>query len=723
MRHIALYFGIAAALVASCSIHEKDLQIPAQDDVVFYATFEQPAAQETKVYANEDLLLRWTAGDRVSIFNKITYNQQYRFIGETGDYEGGFNKVDDPEFMTGQAIPHVISVYPFQRQTRVSEEEVITVTLPAEQSYAQNSFGLGDNTMVSVSSGNLLQYKTVGGFLVISLYGEGMSVNSISLKGNNGERIAGEATVTMPLDGTPTAVMADNATTEITLTCASPIILGATAEEATQFWFVVPPVTFSKGFTVTVNKNTAGAIEKSTSKSITVERNVLSRMSPFEVEGRIVLSENSFDVPGNGDDIIIDISAPTMPTIGETPSWITYSSGTYSNGSVRFVFHIAKNNSSEPRSATVTVSAKGAPDESFVISQEGSSIVERTDWSVRYVAREDWVNDDGSVDKIEHFKFSYKGNAYYIVRMIHPEDLISVYADDLSAFFTYEAEKLLADAQADGVNFWQYTDEVFDSNITDIYFNRMRSGTWMAFLIELDRSGTVTGNYAKTTFTLQQEVASEAFSKWLGTWRASNGQMGYDLTISSIDNNFIYRIDGWECGSAVSFQMNMEYLEGEFWAPDGNLYITSQYLGTYDDADFGYGTVDELFMGNILESGQLTVITDEGIDIAVMVPQSSDKATLKGADVTIETNSSTYNTTFHSVQYYMWAHSNGNWYPYNSNVAKLPLTMTKLASTRAADSSLAKERTVTKGSIHHGQPKAGRGSRNSIAKKKHLASL
>ena len=169
MKRFALYIGLAAVIVASCSTKENDFVAPEQEDEVFYASFEKPTEDHTRVYANEDLLLRWTTDDRVSIFNKITYNQEYRFIGQTGDYEGGFNKVDNPEFMTGSEIPHVISVYPFQRQTRVSEKEVITVSLPAEQSYAQNSFGLGDNTMVSVSSGNLLQYKSVGGFLVINL--------------------------------------------------------------------------------------------------------------------------------------------------------------------------------------------------------------------------------------------------------------------------------------------------------------------------------------------------------------------------------------------------------------------------------------------------------------------------------------------------------------------------------------------------------------------------
>ena len=163
---------MTALLLASCSIQEKDFQTPIQDDVVFYASFEQPGEDGTKVYATENLLLRWTADDRVSIFNKNTYNQQYQFIGETGDYEGGFNKVGDPEFITGDAIPHIVSVYPYQRLTRVSEDEVVTVSLPSEQSYALDSFGLGANTMVSVSSGNLLKYRNVGGYLMFKLYGE-----------------------------------------------------------------------------------------------------------------------------------------------------------------------------------------------------------------------------------------------------------------------------------------------------------------------------------------------------------------------------------------------------------------------------------------------------------------------------------------------------------------------------------------------------------------------
>lgn len=283
MKHLALYLGIAASLVASCSIQDEIIETQGQDEVKFYASFEQPGDDGTKVYANENLLLRWNADDRVSIFNRVTYNQQYLFAGETGDNAGEFQIVNGDVFVTGNSISHVVSVYPYQKSTVITEDEVLTVTLPAEQTYAENTFGLGANTMVSVSSDNLLQYKNVGGYLMLKLYGEGVSVSSIVLKGNNGEKLAGKASITMPLGGVPTVVMKDDATTEIILSCETPVQLGATAEESTQFWFVVPPMTFSRGFSITVNCSD-GVFSKTTDKASVIERNKLSKMAPIEID-------------------------------------------------------------------------------------------------------------------------------------------------------------------------------------------------------------------------------------------------------------------------------------------------------------------------------------------------------------------------------------------------------------------------------------------------------
>ncbi len=254
--------------------------------MIFYATFEQPGEDNTKVHANENLYLRWNADDRVSIFNKNTYNQQYQFTGKTGANAGSFKKLDsEDEFITGNAINHVVSVYPYQESAVISErDEALSLTLPEIQHYSENTFGLGANTMVSVSTDNVLQYKNVGGYLKLSLYGEGVTVSLISLRGNNCETLAGKATVTMPLDGEPSIVLNDFVRSEILLVCDTPVALGATAEESKDFWFVVPPVTFSQGFTISVVETTGGTFKKSTTKSITIERSMVSKMAVMEVE-------------------------------------------------------------------------------------------------------------------------------------------------------------------------------------------------------------------------------------------------------------------------------------------------------------------------------------------------------------------------------------------------------------------------------------------------------
>ena len=285
MRRIAFYLGIAAALVASCNVQEKELEENMKlGKARFFASFEQPAVEEgTKVYVNEDLHLRWTADDRISLFNKSTVNKEFVFTGETGAESGEFREVDNGSSATGAAIPYVVAVYPYQSSVSISNSG-LSLTLPAEQAFAEKSFGLGANTMVSLGADDNLQFKNMGGYLRVSLYG-GVSVNSITLKGNNGEKIAGKANVSMSADGSATLAMAEDASTEITLTCANPVAVGATVEESVDFWFVVPPVTFSKGFTVTVNYD-GGSAEKSTDKSVTIKRNYLSKMAPFDVNAK-----------------------------------------------------------------------------------------------------------------------------------------------------------------------------------------------------------------------------------------------------------------------------------------------------------------------------------------------------------------------------------------------------------------------------------------------------
>ena len=75
----SILFALATVLLTHCSTKEMDIQTPVRDDVVFYASFEQPAAEETRVYANKDLLLRWTV-DYSNAFGATIISNEAAYI-------------------------------------------------------------------------------------------------------------------------------------------------------------------------------------------------------------------------------------------------------------------------------------------------------------------------------------------------------------------------------------------------------------------------------------------------------------------------------------------------------------------------------------------------------------------------------------------------------------------------------------------------------------------
>ena len=324
MKRIVLYIGLAAAMMAACDPKKDEILPPVTDYTSFKASLEQPT--ETRVYADKNLHLHWSAEDRVSIFGGTTRNQLFQFTGKTGDDAGVFNKVVTEDAGTANPIPHAVSVYPYRKNTAISSGEVLTVNLPAVQPYVPDTFAPEANTMVAVSKDNNLLYKNVGGFLVFQLYGYEASVASITLKGNNNEHIAGEATVTMPLDGVPAVKMTLDATSQITLACETPVKLGLTEEECVPFWFAIPPMSFSKGFTIVVHDYLGGTFEYSTSQSITIDRNKLTRMPPMEVTIHVTFEDkkfkgmcvSEFDLDGDNEISVREARKATALDLSET---------------------------------------------------------------------------------------------------------------------------------------------------------------------------------------------------------------------------------------------------------------------------------------------------------------------------------------------------------------------------------------------------------------------
>lgn len=286
MKRIGALLPIIALVVACRSEQEDPAATPqpivprTETETVFYGTME--SGPETRVYADESLHVLWNADDRVSIFAKKDFNREYRFTGANGDNAGEFASVSQ-EAGTGNPLSYNYAVYPYSSVTSISAEGILSVVLPAEQTYRADTFGLGANTMVAVSEDNQLSFKNAGTFVSIGLYGDNVAVSRITFKGNKQEKLAGQASIQVEPDGAPVLAMAsENVSETVTLVCAEPVPVGADEEHATAFWFVLPPTKFAEGFTVTVEDSQGRTYEKSTSKEIEFNRNKLKRMKAFE---------------------------------------------------------------------------------------------------------------------------------------------------------------------------------------------------------------------------------------------------------------------------------------------------------------------------------------------------------------------------------------------------------------------------------------------------------
>lgn len=302
MNRLTVCLFMASLLLAACAENRMDIfPVDSKGSPEFYASFEDNAVSGTKTYVDGRMTLRWTKDDRVSIFVGNTYNQEYKYAGETGANNGTFSSLSVPGFVAADKLDANYAVYPYSAANEMDKDGGMSVVLPAVQHYAENSFGLGSNTMVAVTedkSDMILQFKNLCGYLVVKLYGEG-TVSSVTLEGNNGEKISGKADVEVSYGTQPSVVMADDATTSITIDCGDGVTLGTTAETATEFWFCVPPVTFTEGFTIKVQNSDGMGMTKSVTSSRFITRNTANTMAPLETlfeapTGKVAFADANF---------------------------------------------------------------------------------------------------------------------------------------------------------------------------------------------------------------------------------------------------------------------------------------------------------------------------------------------------------------------------------------------------------------------------------------------
>ena len=290
-------------MIVACQKTEENFE--QSDAHELHASIEADGASKTVLDENNNI--RWSEGDQIVAFMKTSLGLKYQlkdsYIGETSGYFSKVSSGSSDDLGAGMEWDHIVAYYPYAESikcARSGDNYAIDVVLPTEQTYKVDSFGNGAWPMVAVSNDNDITFKNVCGGMKLQLKGT-QKVTSIKIQGKNNEKLSGAATVTAYTDGEtkPAITMASGASTLVTLNCGSGVQLNEST--ATEFIIALPPVLFSKGFTVTVTDEAAKIYTVETDKANTVLRSSILTMPAFK------LGNNPSEEQPEDDELIIPV--------------------------------------------------------------------------------------------------------------------------------------------------------------------------------------------------------------------------------------------------------------------------------------------------------------------------------------------------------------------------------------------------------------------------------
>ena len=286
-------FAVIAMLFAACTTDTtKDIAIEAPE--ILTASFEE----DTRIQLMNGKTV-WNTGDLVSVFYKSDANDCYKFTGTTGDRTSTLQRVTKGE--ESRRGDNVVVVYPYNKNYLISlSAGTVEAHLPAEQTYVNESFGIGSSPMVGVSDYKQFVLKNVCGWLKVQFTGHGEVVDRITLRGNNGEQVAGDIMIVAEDASTILASAGvgldddlqvggslldeDSIITEVSLVCPDGVTLG---EEPTAFYIALPPQTFEGGFTVVAECADGSLMTKSTKNKVVIARNTIQPMDALEYKADV----------------------------------------------------------------------------------------------------------------------------------------------------------------------------------------------------------------------------------------------------------------------------------------------------------------------------------------------------------------------------------------------------------------------------------------------------
>ena len=260
------------ALLVLCASCKKDKEQNTENSsVCFSATVENHSANGKTILNGNQVL--WEKGDEIKVTSSTSTEPVTFTAGNAGAKTKFYAESVDDDFITPESV---YTAY----YGNISDN---TLSLPASQTYKENSFGPGDNPMAAVSAvgETKLPFKNICGFLELKLYAStAYLVSSITLKQADA-KLWGTGEVSIS-GGIPSLGELNGGGDELTLNCGG-VEMSTNASQPTTFHFVVPAGTLGGSFTITVT-TTEGVWSKTANNQAAIARNDMKSMAVLKAE-------------------------------------------------------------------------------------------------------------------------------------------------------------------------------------------------------------------------------------------------------------------------------------------------------------------------------------------------------------------------------------------------------------------------------------------------------
>lgn len=252
---VRLWPGIITVLAVSvllCGCIEESAPELRSYDCFFAAIEEDEDATRAHF---EQSIVKWDNQDAIGVYSDTQTSPKVFTRNSSGSFTG--------DAVSGSTF---YAYFPSSGFRASSTSHYVTFDSPAP-AFDKNKINM---PMVAYGSGNNLSFKQTCSVLHFFLKAS-ESYDTITLKGNSGENIAGTGRVSVNSNN-PVFSITGNSAKEIVAQVPS----GVNWKTGVDVYFVLPPVHFYSGFTLTV-ENGSRSLSKSTSKEVSNSRQKMTR--------------------------------------------------------------------------------------------------------------------------------------------------------------------------------------------------------------------------------------------------------------------------------------------------------------------------------------------------------------------------------------------------------------------------------------------------------------